>query len=76
MSMKTDPDLLIQDSNDVELKDRGMLLGHNWLYSGPGATLRITRNGVIKQWKYYSTKEGYTTFVVLRPKDGNFTQDL
>ena len=67
----TDPDLLVQDSNDVPLINRARGLDLGYIFSGPGSTLGIRRNGVIKQWKFYSSEEGYTTFTVFRPYEGS-----
>ena len=71
-----DPDTIVQESNDVELLPRAETTSSNYAYTSLGANLGISRNGVIKQWKFYSTSKGFSTFQVWRPKAGGGTYEL
>lgn len=56
----------VGDSNNVELKARPADTSAGYAYLSRGS-VSITRNGVIKQWKYYSSTAGKTNFQVWRP---------
>ncbi|XP_076465481.1 uncharacterized protein LOC143297173 [Babylonia areolata] len=62
-----EPDTIIQDSNDVELMQRPETTSSGYSYTSFGSSLAIQRNGVIKQWKFYSSQVGFTFFQVWRP---------
>ncbi|KAK7105130.1 hypothetical protein V1264_019732 [Littorina saxatilis] len=62
-----DPDTIVQESNDVQLIQRAKVVDAKWAYTGVSANLRITRKGVIKQWKFFSPTPGWTVFQVWRP---------
>ncbi|XP_076465381.1 uncharacterized protein LOC143297094 [Babylonia areolata] len=73
-----DPDTIIQDSSDVELVQRPTTTSSGYCYTSLGSNLAIQRNGVIKQWKFYSSQVGFTFFQVWRPtpEGGNFSLTL
>ncbi|KAL8570785.1 hypothetical protein ACOMHN_006935 [Nucella lapillus] len=73
-----DPESIIQDSNDVELKQRSKLPSYSRAYTSVGSNLGITRHGVIKQWTFYSPENGLTFFQVWRPNPagGNYSYNL
>ena len=62
-----DPDTLVQDSSDVALTSRPKLPYAYYAYVGAGTKLTIQRNGVIKQWRFYSPSAGWSVFQVWRP---------
>ena len=74
LSWGSDQESIIQDSNDVELKQRSGTTSSLYSYTSLGSHLSIQRRGVIKQWKFYSPQVGWTFFQVWRPNPagGNF----
>ena len=57
----------ISESNNVDIINRSGTLGREVIHMVTGANSQIQRNGVIKQWKYYSKGAGHAAFYVLRP---------
>ena len=70
----SDPETIVQDSNDAELIPRSKITGAKHAYISVAFNMGIHRHGVIKQWKFFSPQPGWSMFQVWRPNPagGNF----
>ena len=62
----TDPDTIISELNYNELFFRPKLIDTPRSAISVGSNYRIERNGVIKEWKFFSAKAGMVIFQVWR----------
>ena len=62
----TDPDTIISELNNNELFYRPKLIDTPRSAISVGSNYRIERNGVIKEWKFFSAKAGMVIFQVWR----------
>ena len=73
-SYLSDPETIVQDSNDAEVIPRSKITGAKHAYISVAFNMCIHRHGVIKQWKFFSPRPGWSMFQVWRPNPagGNF----